>query len=134
MRMWIRYMAAIAVVGAAPRLAHAEGFATRDLTPFGARVADAVGESCQIAAEPERLTLMCGAPGKGPLIDIFIKRRDSNDRIEQNLRAGKAGQSEIEALCRKLNPACTVSMLDMPPAVGWVGAQPMGSRHSPPPS
>lgn len=125
MRSFTARVAALAAVAAAPVAVQAAGFATHDLTPFAAKISAAIHEDCQIAADPARVTLMCNQPGDGPLIDIFLKRRESDDHLEASIRAGKTGQAEVETLCKKLNPDCTVSMLDVPPAVGWIGAQPM---------
>lgn len=125
MRSFTTRIVALAALGAAPFAAQAAGFATHDLTPFAAKINAAIDESCQIAADPARVTLMCNQPGDGPLIDVFLRRRESDDHLEQNIRAGKTGQAEVDALCKKLNPDCTVTMLDVPPAVGWIGAQPM---------
>ncbi|MGU3495793.1 hypothetical protein ACLBXM_17265 [Xanthobacteraceae bacterium A53D] len=121
---------AASLLAAAPMAApsaFAGGFASRDLTPFAETIDAAVGAGCQTLSEPARVTVLC-KPGLGPLIDVSIKRRDANDHIEQNVRTGKTGRAELERLCRQNNPDCTVALLDVEPAVGWLGAQPMGRQ------
>lgn len=127
MRVLIAGMMTVTAALSLPANVRAEGFSTHDLTPFATRVTEAIGTNCQPAADPARLTLLC-PDVKGPLVDIFLRRRDSGDRIEQNMRAGKTGQAELEALCRKINDRCAVTLLDVAPAVGWIGAQPMGRQ------
>ncbi|GGF51808.1 hypothetical protein GCM10007301_09060 [Azorhizobium oxalatiphilum] len=127
MRLLIASMMGLAATLPMTASADAAGFATRDLVPFATTVSAALGEGCQTVADPQRVTIVCKS-GLGPLVDVTIKRRESNDRIEQNIRSGKTGQPEVDALCKKINDQCTATMLDVAPAVGWIGAQPQGRQ------
>jgi hypothetical protein len=105
--------------------AQAEGFAIRDLTGITPDTAAlSPGEWIDRKA-PERLMLVCLGCDGNPMIDILLGRRD--DGTEGRVRSGKTTIARLEELCKQTQPDCTITALEVGPAVGWISVWQVGS-------
>ena len=104
--------------------ADAEGFVTKDLTSIEQVVRDALGPGCIARAEPKQLIGSCRGEVGQPIVSIQFSRQA--DGTEERVRSGVTGMADLERLCRARSAACTLSALDVAPAVGWITAYPLG--------
>lgn len=113
-----------AVFALATVSAHAEGFAIKDLSQASAHAASALGGRFVHRAAPQRLTLSCPTCEGAPAVDILLGRQA--DGTEERLRSGQTSIARLQELCRAKNPECTISAVDVAPAVGWISAYRLG--------
>lgn len=106
--------------------ATAQGLAIKDLTDFGQAASSALGTGFEARAEPQRITLVCLTCGGEPVVDLLIGRQ--TDGTEGRVRSGTTSMAELQQICRTRSPECTVTKLDVTPAVGWVSGYPLGDR------
>ncbi|KGM34014.1 hypothetical protein [Inquilinus limosus] len=106
--------------------AHAEGFAVRDLSTIADDASTALGAGFIHRVAPERVTLFCSGCKGGPMIDILLGRQ--TDGTEQRVRSGQTSMTDLERLCQAKDPACSLTELNVSPAVGWLTTWPMGSH------
>lgn len=59
-----------------------------------------------------------------PIVSIQLGRQV--DGTEQRVRSGATRIADLERLCQARSTACTLSALDVAPAVGWLTAYPLG--------
>ena len=122
MRAVLPLLAALAAASA-----HAQGFATSDLSPLGKPAAAALGPGFTFRAEPARLTLACDACAGEPIVDVILGTQA--DGTEERIRSGATTIAHIEKLCRSRDDACRVTALDVGAAVGWVSSYPSSDRE-----
>jgi len=106
--------------------AAAQGLATRDLTGFSQAAATALGSGFEAKEEPQRATLFCTDCAGAPVVDVLIGRQA--DGTEERVRSGTTSIADLQQICRARSPRCTVTALEVAPAVGWVSGYPLGDR------
>lgn len=104
--------------------AEAQGFATMDLTGIEASISSVLGPGCVMRAEPKQLTGTCQDDPGEPIASIQLGRQ--LDGTEQRVRSGATSMADLERLCQARSAACTLSAVDVAPAVGWLTAYPLG--------
>jgi hypothetical protein len=112
--------AAIAAGGAL-----AGGFVVRDLAAVAADAGAALGAGFIRKAERSRLILSCLECEGEPVVDVQLGRQD--DGTEQRVRSGQTTIARLQELCRARSPTCTLSALEVAPAVGWITTYPIGA-------
>lgn len=60
------------------------------------------------------------------MIDVTVGRQA--DGAEQRVRSGETSIARLDALCKRTNPSCRITTINVAPAVGWVSAYPMGAN------
>ncbi|MDQ0839999.1 hypothetical protein [Sphingomonas faeni] len=106
--------------------AAAQGLATRDLTGVSQAAAAALGSGFEAKEEPQRATLFCTDCVGAPVVDVLIGRQA--DGTEERVRSGTTSIADLQQICRARSPRCTVTALEVAPAVGWVSGYPLGDR------
>lgn len=120
----LRYLTAFTAVFLSTVPARAQGFVVSDLTDVERSVGRALGPGCLTRATSQQLTSTCPrAPGE-PIISIRLSRQV--DGTEERVRSGATSMADLERLCQAGSAACTLSGLDVAPAVGWRTAYPLG--------
>lgn len=120
----LRYLTAFTAVFLAAAGARAEGFVVGDLTDVERSVRRALGPGCLTRATSQQLTGTCPrAPGE-PIVSIRLDRQV--DGTEERVRSGATTMADLERLCQAGSAACTLSGVDVAPAVGWRTAYPLG--------
>jgi len=105
--------------------AHAGGFIVHDLSTVAADARAALGVGFIRKAEAARLILSCLECKGEHVVDVQLGRQD--DGTEQRVRSGQTTMARLEALCRARSPTCTLSALEVSPAVGWITTYPLGA-------
>ena len=74
---------------------------------------------------PQQLTATCPDDPGEPIVRMELGRQ--TDGTEDRVRSGATRMADLERLCQARSATCTLSALDVAPAVGWVTAYPLGS-------
>ncbi len=106
--------------------AAAQGLATRNLTGVGQAAATALGSGFEAKEEPQRVTLFCADCVGSPVVDVLMGRQV--DGTEERVRSGTTSIADLQQICRARSPRCTVTAMEVAPAVGWVSGYPLGDR------
>ena len=85
------------------------------------------GPTVSRADEPGHLLLACLECGDGSAVDLAVAPGAGDRGTEARVRSGETTAADLQALCQQREPACTVELLDVPPAVGWISAWTLGA-------
>ena len=118
-------LAAIGLALLVSTAAQAEGFVVDDLTGVAGDLRAALGSGFTQKAEPKRVTLACTNCADKPVVDVQLGRQ--TDGTEQRVRSGQTTIASLEKQCQSKSPSCTISRLDVSPAVGWISTYSTGA-------
>ena len=85
------------------------------------------GPTFSRADEPGHLLLACIECGDGSAVDLTVAPGAGDRGTEGRVRSGETTAADLQALCQAREPACTIDLLDVAPAVGWISAWSMGA-------
>ncbi len=110
-------LAACCVV-ALPAVAASRSFAITDLTRIKITTLKLHGKDFVARAEPKRLTFACLTCKGFEAVDVLLDK--STDGTEQRFRKGETTVAKIQENCRRAEPNCAITRVDLNGAVGWV--------------
>jgi hypothetical protein len=106
----------------------ADRFAITDLTALRVQPVSLLGTGFIARADSARISFMCPSCTGAPILDVLLGRQD--DGTEGRVRSGVTSFTTLDSLCRSRNPSCTVSGLNVPPAVGWISSYRFGPQSA----